>query len=62
MQVYRRVMLSMVLAVIASPAMAQKPEPEKVDGKIEWVYDYTEGKLLSEQTNKPMFVVFRCER
>ena len=43
-------------------ASAAKPKPQPVDGKIEWVYDYDQGKQLSESTGKPMFVVFRCER
>jgi hypothetical protein len=57
-----RTVFCVVLAAVASPAFGQKPEPEKVDGQIEWVYDYTQGQVLSESTNKPMFVVFRCER
>jgi len=34
----------------------------KIEVKIDWVYDYEKGKQLSEETGKPMFVVFRCER
>jgi hypothetical protein len=33
-----------------------------VEGKIQWVYDYAEGRKLARETGKPMFVVFRCER
>ena len=43
-------------------ALAEKPEPEPVSGKIKWVFDYQQGKRLSRETDKPMFVVFRCER
>ena len=53
------------LAAFALPGAAsarQKPAPQPIDGKIQWVYDYEEGKRLSAQTGKPMFVVFRCER
>lgn len=51
------------LFVVTSQALAQdKPEPTPVDGKIEWVFDYDEGKKLSKQHGKPIFVVFRCER
>lgn len=50
------------LLAVAQPAFAQKPEPQKVSGRIDWVYDYEQGKLLSESTGKPMFVVIRCER
>lgn len=40
----------------------QEPKTEEVSGKITWVYDYEQGKLLSRTTQKPMFVVVRCER
>lgn len=43
-------------------AAQQKPLKQEVDGKIKWVYNYDVGKLLSQTENKPMFVVFRCER
>lgn len=49
-----------VSASIAAEVSA--PESVPVDGKINWVYDYQEGLKLSQQTGKPMFVVFRCER
>ena len=39
-----------------------KPPANPISGKIDWVYDYTEGQKLSQETGKPMFVVFRCER
>ena len=53
-----------LLAILfaATPVFGQKPEPQKVDGKINWVYDYEQGKLLSKSSGKPMFVVIRCER
>ena len=38
------------------------PSPVPVDGKINWVYRYEEGKRLARETGKPLFVVFRCER
>lgn len=51
------------LAVLSTAtAFAQKPEPQELDGNIDWVYDYDAGKLLSKTSGKPMFVVFRCER
>ena len=43
-------------------ARGERIKPQPVDGRIEWVYDYEEGKRLSSETDKPMFVVFRCER
>lgn len=36
--------------------------PQKVDGKIDWVYSYADGQRLARAGQKPMFVVFRCER
>jgi hypothetical protein len=36
--------------------------PQRVDGKIDWVYTYAEGQRLARASAKPMFVVFRCER
>ena len=61
---YSLVPSALVLAVaFSSSAFAQaKPKPQKIGGKIEWVYDYGEGKRLSGSTGRPMFVVFRCER
>lgn len=52
----------LLLLASVSTAMGQAPEPTDVDGKINWVFSYEEGQVLSRQTNKPMFVVFRCER
>lgn len=40
----------------------KKPAATPVDGNVDWVYDYEQGKQLSKQSGKPMFVVFRCER
>ena len=60
----RQLLVGTVLAfAFAAPAIAlDKPKPQPVGGKIKWVYDYNQGKQLSESTGKPMFVVFRCER
>ena len=35
---------------------------QPVDGTITWIYDYDEGKRLAQQSGKPIFLVFRCER
>jgi hypothetical protein len=40
----------------------EKPPATEVDGNIDWVFDYQQGKQISQNTGKPMFVVFRCER
>jgi hypothetical protein len=36
--------------------------PQRVDGKVEWVYNYGDGRRLARASGKPLFVVFRCER
>ena len=51
-----------MLATTAVPSMAQTPPVQKLDGLVNWVYDYEQGRKLAGQTGKPMFVVFRCER
>ena len=51
-----------MLATTAVPSMAQKPPVQKIDGLVNWVYDYEQGRKLARRTSKPMFVVFRCER
>ena len=62
--VYKRIALfAVAMTVSMSSGLAQqKPEATPVDGKIKWVYDYEKGKQLSATLDKPMFVVFRCER
>jgi len=51
-----------LLAATPAPSMAQKPAVQKLDGLVNWIYDYEQGRQLSKRTGKPMFVVFRCER
>jgi len=51
-----------MLATTAVSSMAQKPPVQKIDGLVNWVYDYEQGRKLARRTGKPMFVVFRCER
>ena len=48
------------LAIAAVGADVIPPKP--VDGKVRWLFDYDEAKMLARQTGRPMFVVFRCER
>lgn len=50
------------LAWMTNSLAVEIPKPQPVDGKIKWVYDYEDGKRLSKESGKPMFVVFRCER
>ena len=50
------------LATTPAPSMAQKPAVQKIDGLVNWLYDYEQGRQLAKRTGKPMFVVFRCER
>ena len=47
---------------LGSAWAADVPKPLPIDGKVQWVFDYQEGQRLSEESGKPMFVVFRCER
>jgi hypothetical protein len=57
-----RIILSLITLCASTVEAHEKPDPQPVDGKIDWVFDYEEGKKLSRETGKPMFVVFRCER
>ena len=54
--------LLLVGALSTTARAIEKPESQPIGGKIEWVYDYAEGKRASKETGRPMFVVFRCER
>ena len=61
----RRTTLALLACLVAgiTPLSAiEKPPVQKLEGKIQWVYDYEEGKRLSKSSGKPLFVVFRCER
>ena len=51
-----------VSSLVVAPVGAAEIAPVPVTGKVEWVYDYAEGKELARSNGKPMFVVFRCER
>ena len=64
MNLYHALLASLTCLVLTStPLFAiEKPPMQKIDGKIDWVYSYEEGKRLSKASGKPMFVVFRCER
>ncbi len=53
----------LLIGTLSTAARAiEKPESQPISGKIKWVYDYQEGKRASQETGKPTFVVFRCER
>ncbi len=54
--------LSLIALCAATTWARETPAPQPVGGKIEWVFDYEEGKKLSYESGKPMFIVFRCER
>jgi len=51
-----------VVFVLGAAARGEVIPPQKVDGKIEWVYSYADGQRLARANHKPLFVVFRCER
>lgn len=56
---------SLIAATLLAPALAlgaDTIEPKPVDGLVRWVYSYEEGKRLARASDRPMFVVFRCER
>ena len=55
-------MAFMALMCLGTALGAVVIEPVAVTGKIQWVYSYAEGQKLARETDKPMFVVFRCER
>ena len=57
-----RIVLPLIAVCSATGWAHEKPQPQPVDGRIKWVFDYEKGKRLSRETGKPMFVVFRCER
>ena len=54
--------LSCLLLTNALTHAQEKPAPTEVSGDIDWVFDINEGQKISEDTGKPMFIVFRCER
>ncbi len=54
--------LAVVWGAVSLAAAAERPEPQPLSGKINWVFDYEEGKRLSRDSGKPLFVIIRCER
>lgn len=61
--VHRFVLGLIVCALPASVSLArEKPKPDPVEGKIDWGYSYDEGRKLAAEEDKPLFIVFRCER
>lgn len=52
----------LLVASAGTTNAVEKPAAQPIGGKIDWVYDYAEGQRISRETDKPMFVVFRCER
>jgi hypothetical protein len=55
-------MLPLIALSAATTLAIEKPDPQPVGGKINWVFSYEDGKRLSRESGRPMFVVFRCER
>jgi len=54
-------LMSFVLPVATVPERVTIP-PVPVAGKIAWLYDEQEARERARQQNKPLFIVFRCER
>ena len=61
MSVLRSVVIILGVLTTSVVSAAEIP-PVPVTGKVQWVYDYAQGKELARSNGKPMFVVFRCER
>ena len=63
---FRAELFFMSFLLIGGPLIAargaEKPAPQEIGGKIEWVYNYQEARRISRASGRPMFVVFRCER
>jgi hypothetical protein len=51
-----------MLLTSAGLGRAETIKPTRVEGAIQWVYDYEEGRKLAGANGKPLMVVFRCER
>ena len=51
-----------MLLTSAGLSGADTIKPSPVDGTIQWVYDYEEGRKVAGDNGKPLMVVFRCER
>ena len=60
----RSIFISTAIAACATCAnsFAADIKPDPVSGKVDWIYDYAEGRAAAKKSGKPMFVVFRCER
>lgn len=56
------VLLALSAIGLGSAHAIEAPSAVPVGGKIDWVYSYALGKKLAQAAEKPMFVVFRCER
>ena len=55
--------VTLLLCFFAATSLAQEtPASTEVDGKIEWIFDLAEGQKISNESGKPIFIVFRCER
>ena len=52
----------LVGGVAPALAGAENLFQQDIDGAIDWVYSYAEGRKQAKETGKPLFVVFRCER
>ena len=50
-----RTVLALVLCVFAAPAFAQSQEGTR------WLDNYQQALAEAKQTNKPIFLEFRCE-
>lgn len=54
--------LPVVMLCFGSSLWAGPIPPKPVPSKIKWLYAYQEGKKEAQRSQKPLFVLFRCER
>jgi hypothetical protein len=47
--------------LLALPALGKDPPSPAKDQLSPWLTDYDEARKLARQTDRPLFVVFRCE-
>jgi hypothetical protein len=59
----KTLLFSLLLSTMPMWCFAQeKPQSTPVDGKIEWVFDLEQARKKARDSDKPVFIVFRCER
>lgn len=57
----RRSVAAIIFLVTSSVTLAAEGQPDKVAAEG-WIASYEEGVAAARQDDKPIFLVFRCER